>query len=97
MAALQDELAGIRQSNPSAEPGSAQIEQELKHWQAKRGRRNGPWQRVQLARHPKRPHSLDYIQRLITDFQEIHGDRAYADDPAIVCGHGLVRGISRSW
>jgi acetyl-CoA carboxylase carboxyl transferase subunit alpha len=44
------------------------------------------WQRVQLARHPKRPHSLDYIQRLFTDFQEIHGDRRYGDDPAIVCG-----------
>ena len=44
------------------------------------------WQRVQLARHSKRPHSLDYIQRLFTDFQEIHGDRTFADDPAIVAG-----------
>ena len=44
------------------------------------------WQRVQLARHPKRPHSLDYIQRLVTDFQEIHGDRRFGDDPAIVAG-----------
>jgi acetyl-CoA carboxylase carboxyl transferase subunit alpha len=44
------------------------------------------WQRVQLARHPKRPHSLDYIQRLFSDFQEIHGDRAFGDDPAIVAG-----------
>lgn len=44
------------------------------------------WQRVLLARHPKRPHSLDYIERLFTNFQEIHGDRAFADDPAIVAG-----------
>jgi acetyl-CoA carboxylase carboxyl transferase subunit alpha len=44
---------------------------------------------VQLARHPKRPHSLDYIQRLVRDFQEIHGDRTFADDPAIVCGMGF--------
>ena len=44
------------------------------------------WRRVQLARHPKRPHSLDYIQRLFTDFQEIHGDRSFSDDAAIVCG-----------
>jgi acetyl-CoA carboxylase carboxyl transferase subunit alpha len=44
------------------------------------------WRRVQLARHPKRPHSLDYIQRIFTDFQEIHGDRNYSDDPAIVSG-----------
>src|SRR5512138_276522 len=51
-----------------------------------------PWQRVQLARHPKRPHSLDYIQRLITDFKELHGDRAFADDPAIVAGMGFFEG-----
>jgi acetyl-CoA carboxylase carboxyl transferase subunit alpha len=53
---------------------------------------NGAWQRVQLARHPKRPHSLDYIQRLITDFQEIHGDRRFGEDPAIVCGMGFFEG-----
>src|SRR5262249_9890664 len=47
---------------------------------------NPAWRRVQLARHPKRPHSLDYIQRIFTDFQEIHGDRAFGDDPAIVAG-----------
>lgn len=47
---------------------------------------NPAWQRVQLARHPKRPHSLDYIQRVFTNFIELHGDRAFADDPAIVTG-----------
>jgi len=50
------------------------------------------WQRVQLARHPKRPHTLDYIERLFTDFQEIHGDRLYSDDPAIVCGSAFFEG-----
>jgi len=50
------------------------------------------WRRVQLARHPQRPHSLDYIKRLIKDFQEIHGDRRFADDPAIVCGMGFLEG-----
>jgi acetyl-CoA carboxylase carboxyl transferase subunit alpha len=49
------------------------------------------WTRVQLARHPKRPHSLDYITRLIADFQELHGDRRFADDPAIVGGMGFLR------
>jgi acetyl-CoA carboxylase carboxyl transferase subunit alpha len=44
------------------------------------------WRRVLLARHPKRPHSLDYIERLFTDFQEIHGDRNFGDDAAIVAG-----------
>jgi acetyl-CoA carboxylase carboxyl transferase subunit alpha len=46
------------------------------------------WRRVQLARHPKRPHALDYIERLFPDFQEIHGDRAFGDDAAIVAGLG---------
>ncbi len=50
---------------------------------------NLAWQRVQLARHPKRPHALDYIQRLIRDFQELHGDRRFGDDPAIVAGMGF--------
>ncbi len=53
---------------------------------------NIAWQRVKLARHPKRPHSLDYIQRLFTDFHEIHGDRRFGDDPAIVCGMGSFEG-----
>jgi len=49
-----------------------------------------PWQRVQNARHPKRPHTLDYVERILTDFQEIHGDRAFGDDAAIVCGLGRI-------
>lgn len=44
------------------------------------------WQISQLARHPQRPYTLDYIERLFSDFEELHGDRAYADDPAIVGG-----------
>src|SRR3954462_4352178 len=49
---------------------------------------NPSWERVLLARHAKRPHSLDYIQRLFTDIVELHGDRAFADDHAIVAGMG---------
>ncbi|MBM3753080.1 MAG: acetyl-CoA carboxylase carboxyltransferase subunit alpha [Acidobacteria bacterium] len=48
------------------------------------------WQRVQLARHPKRPHTLDYVERILTGFSEIHGDRFYGDDPAIVAGMGFL-------
>jgi acetyl-CoA carboxylase carboxyl transferase subunit alpha len=44
------------------------------------------WRRVLLARHPKRPHSLDYIERVFTDFHEAHGDRYFGDDAAIVAG-----------
>ena len=46
------------------------------------------WQRVQLARHPNRPYSLDYIQMLIPDFIELHGDRHFSDDPSVVTGIG---------
>lgn len=51
-----------------------------------------PWQRVLLARHPRRPLSLDYIERIFDDFIELHGDRAYRDDKAIVAGLGLLAG-----
>ena len=53
---------------------------------------NAAWRRVQLARHPKRPHSLDYIGRIFQDFQEIHGDRNFGDDPAIVAGLAQFEG-----
>ena len=69
----------IFEDAPQAEPGQLPAKHEA-------------WQRVQLARHPKRPHTLDYIERLFTDFQEIHGDRLYGDDPAIVCGAAFFEG-----
>lgn len=51
-----------------------------------------PYQRVQLARHPRRPYALDYIELLVTDWTELHGDRHYGDDPAIVAGLGWIYG-----
>jgi acetyl-CoA carboxylase carboxyl transferase subunit alpha len=50
------------------------------------------WQVAQLARHPQRPHTLDYIKRMFTEFEQLHGDRAYADDPAIVGGVARLDG-----
>ncbi len=50
------------------------------------------WQRVQLARHPDRPFALQYIQEIFTDFVELHGDRQYADDPALVAGMAFLDG-----
>ncbi|MDP2152430.1 MAG: acetyl-CoA carboxylase carboxyltransferase subunit alpha [Methylotenera sp.] len=50
------------------------------------------WQISQLARHPQRPYTLDYIQALFTDFEELHGDRAFSDDPAIVGGIARFEG-----
>ena len=51
-----------------------------------------PWQISQLARHPLRPYTLDYISRMVDDFEELHGDRAYGDDHAIVAGLGRIEG-----
>jgi acetyl-CoA carboxylase carboxyl transferase subunit alpha len=53
---------------------------------------NPSWHRVQLARHPKRPHSLDYIQALITGFEELHGDRLFGDDKSVIGGMGSFEG-----
>jgi len=51
------------------------------------------WERVQLARHPKRPHTSDYIQNIFTDFIELHGDRRFGDDKAIIAGFAFFEGI----
>lgn len=51
-----------------------------------------PWQRVQIARHPKRPYTLDYISLIMTDFIEIHGDRVFGDDRALLCGFARIDG-----
>ncbi len=51
------------------------------------------WQISQVSRHPERPYTLDYIERIFTDFHQLHGDRAYADDQAIVCGLARLDGI----
>jgi acetyl-CoA carboxylase carboxyl transferase subunit alpha len=53
-----------------------------------------PWQISQVSRHPQRPYTLDYIEHLFTDFEELHGDRNYADDPAIVGGLARFNGQS---
>ncbi len=51
-----------------------------------------PWQKTLVARHAKRPYTLDYVRHLIDGFVEVHGDRKYADDPAIITGFGIFRG-----
>src|ERR1700712_863994 len=53
-----------------------------------------PWQRVQIARHPKRPYALDYVSLICSDFQELHGDRQYNDDRALVGGPAFFEGRS---
>ncbi len=91
IAELEREIAQLHMKSTGAQARLAEMQSELKKLKGEDGV-NLAWQRVQLARHPKRPHALDYIQRLVPDFTEIHGDRAYGEDPAIVAGFGTLAG-----
>ena len=78
-----------------------QFEHELKRLEEKTGRLARelfagltPWQKVQLSRHPNRPYTLDYIEHLMDDFQELHGDRVFGEDASIVAGFARYRGRS---
>jgi acetyl-CoA carboxylase carboxyl transferase subunit alpha len=68
------------------------IEEKLEVTKAHIHRHLTPWQKVQLARHPRRPLALDYLEHVFTDFQELHGDRLYRDDPAMVGGPAWLNG-----
>jgi acetyl-CoA carboxylase carboxyl transferase subunit alpha len=77
----EDEITGIPAPDP---PVTDSVETP---------KSNPSWERVRLARHPKRPQSRDYIDRLITGFEELHGDRFYADDKSILAGFGYFEGM----
>lgn len=79
-------MAEQQAKDGSSDPGPDQLEA------GESGPAQTSWDVVQLARHPQRPHAVDYIERLFEPFREIHGDRAFGDDPAIVCGFGALRG-----
>ena len=86
-----EELSGV----PGGDDRADEIERLERRLQALRQEvyaRLTPWQRALVARHPKRPYTLDYIGLLFSDFVEIHGDRKYADDPAIVAGFATYKG-----
>ena len=70
----------------------ARLEEKARRLQQERFAALTPWEQVQLAKHPDRPYTLDYIGELLTDFVELKGDRAFADDPAIVGGLARFRG-----
>jgi acetyl-CoA carboxylase carboxyl transferase subunit alpha len=72
----------------------APLEEKLATLRTEIYRKLTPFQRVQVARHPRRPYALDYINTVFTDFIELHGDRLYRDDPAIIGGTARFRGRS---
>lgn len=79
----------LRGTKVSGEIG--RLEEQLERLRSERGDEE-IWRSVELARHQDRPYTLDYVERMLDDFFELHGDRARADDPALVTGIGSLRG-----
>jgi acetyl-CoA carboxylase carboxyl transferase subunit alpha len=92
---LEKDVEELRRLAPGSEDGDAEIErlkQEVLELRREFYTHLGPWQRAQIARHPQRPHTLDWISLMITDFIELHGDRGFGDDKALIAGMGKFRG-----
>ncbi|MDR2667856.1 MAG: acetyl-CoA carboxylase carboxyltransferase subunit alpha [Puniceicoccales bacterium] len=93
---LETQLAELRRSSEESHVDVSEeiaaIEEKIVELRRELYQQLGIWDRIQLARHPQRPYAMDYIERIFTDFQEIHGDRLFGDDAAIVCGPALFRG-----
>ncbi len=91
---LEKDVEELRRLAANAE-GEAEVErlkQEVLELRREFYAHMGPWQRAQIARHPQRPYTLDWIGLLMTDFIEIHGDRGFMDDKAMIAGMGKFRG-----
>ena len=86
------EAMSMLPSTPERETGIAQLRRRVDLIRADLYGRLTPWQRVQVARHPARPSVLEYVELLFSDFTEIHGDRRFADDHAMVTGTALYKG-----
>jgi acetyl-CoA carboxylase carboxyl transferase subunit alpha len=92
---LEGRIEALRRSpRPDATAEARRLEERLQRLQRKVFGRLTAWQRVQLARHPRRPYALDLIPLLAEDFVELHGDRLFGDDPAIVGGLARIDGRS---
>ncbi len=91
---IETRITELRQAGGQAEAEVARLEDRLRRLQRKIFAGLTPWQRVQLARHPRRPYTLDFIRLLMEDFVELHGDRAFGDDKAIVGGLARFEGQS---
>jgi acetyl-CoA carboxylase carboxyl transferase subunit alpha len=91
---LQKRLAEVRAypGDPAKEKEAARLGAELAQKQVDVFSKLSAWQKTLVARHPNRPYTLDYVAALFTDWTEIHGDRRFADDPALLCGFASYKG-----
>lgn len=81
-----EQLQALAGDNQEAVRQLRQLQQKIGALRVQMAEGMSAWQRTELARHPQRPYTLDYVERIFTNWSEIHGDRAFGDDPAIVCG-----------
>jgi acetyl-CoA carboxylase carboxyl transferase subunit alpha len=88
------ELRELAKSDRALEPELRRVEDKAARVARELFADLSAWQKVQLSRHPNRPYTLDYIEHLFTDWQELHGDRRFGDDPAIVGGLARYKGRS---
>ncbi len=91
---LENRIATLRaaEDGTAAREEIAKLEERLRRTQQRVYGNLSAWQRAQIARHPKRPHALDFFRLLLDDFVELHGDRVYGDDMAIVGGLAVFEG-----
>ncbi len=90
---IQNKIAEMRKisgKHVDLGPEIAKLEQKLEEAKARAYGNLSSWQRIQIARHPRRPYTRDYISLMTTDFLEIHGDRLFADDSAMVAGFATI-------
>jgi len=92
-----EELQGAAANNQEALKQLEGLQQRVEALRRQVSGQLTPWERTEMARHPLRPYPLDYIERIFPDFSEVHGDRGFADDAAMVCGmarfHGREVGV----
>lgn len=86
-----EELRGSSEGNDAVTREVDGLERQLRKLEREIFQNLTPWQKVQLARHPRRPYSLDYIAAIFTDFSELHGDRLFGDDQSVVSGVAFLR------
>lgn len=84
------ELEALVETHPELKEEIERLKKKAEKLRAKIYKNLTRWQMVQLARHPDRPHAIDYIQRICKDFVELHGDRLFRDDPSIIAGIGKI-------
>jgi len=92
---IEEQIARLESLDGQGDETRRQIQQlheRVNELRREVGSQLSAWERTNLARHPQRPYTLDYVERIFTDWSEIHGDRGFRDDPAIVCGMARFHG-----